>query len=553
MASKERNTRKQTISEKAAPSSGTPKKKLPAWVILPILVAVIFFAWGISLLAGGQKESGTGTVLNVAKAQKGTVKETYNSNGTIESENTKTYYSPVTAPIKECKAVVGQPVKSGDLLITFDTTNLERDNEQAQLTLQSSLNTSRATRAQNARAIDAANAASAQAAEQANALADEANALAEQVDAAYAQYQSNQQTAAQQTEQNAPRIQEIQTQIQGYEGTIAAADETIGAYERGYAGRQVEINEALENVKNGTADAAQQQIVTDTENYEQALETKKETQVLLDEANSSLAALEVPATDDAGYAELQAQYEAKYAEWQAAYQAAGATAAETGMTSSELENLDISDNLAELAALTPEELLEKGKEGMKADMNGVIASVDALQTNSAAQGAALFTIADTEHVRVKIELSPDDYDKMKPGLEAEVTLAGNTYKGTLTDVDKIAVPNEKGTPVIGARIRIENPDENICIGATAKVNMTVAEAKNVVVVPTEAVNASTDGDFVYVIENGVVKEKPVQIGTASTTQVEVVEGLKEGDLVVNDLNVDIHPGMKAVANEAGIE
>ena len=553
MASKERNTRKQTISEKAAPSSGTPKKKLPAWVILPILVAVIFFAWGISLLAGGQKESGTGTVLNVAKAQKGTVKETYNSNGTIESENTKTYYSPVTAPIKECKAVVGQPVKSGDLLITFDTTNLERDNEQAQLTLQSSLNTSRATRAQNARAIDAANAASAQAAEQANALADEANALAEQVDAAYAQYQSNQQTAAQQTEQNAPRIQEIQIQIQGYEGTIAAADETIGAYERGYAGRQVEINEALENVKNGTADAAQQQIVTDTENYEQALETKKETQVLLDEANSSLAALEVPATDDAGYAELQAQYEAKYAEWQAAYQAAGATAAETGMTSSELENLDISDNLAELAALTPEELLEKGKKGMKADMNGVIASVDALQTNSAAQGAALFTIADTEHVRVKIELSPDDYDKMKPGLEAEVTLAGNTYKGTLTDVDKIAVPNEKGTPVIGARIRIENPDENICIGATAKVNMTVAEAKNVVVVPTEAVNASTDGDFVYVIENGVVKEKPVQIGTASTTQVEVVEGLKEGDLVVNDLNVDIHPGMKAVANEAGIE
>ena len=553
MASKERNTRKQTISEKAAPSSGTPKKKLPAWVILPILVAVIFLAWGISLLAGGQKESGTGTVLNVAKAQKGTVKETYNSNGTIESENTKTYYSPVTAPIKECKAVVGQPVKSGDLLITFDTTNLERDNEQAQLTLQSSLNTSRATRAQNARAIDAANAASAQAAEQANALADEANALAEQVDAAYAQYQSNQQTAAQQTEQNAPRIQEIQTQIQGYEGTIAAADETIGAYERGYAGRQVEINEALENVKNGTADAAQQQIVTDTENYEQALETKKETQVLLDEANSSLAALEVPAADDAGYAELQAQYEAKYAEWQAAYQAAGATAAETGMTSSELENLDISDNLAELAALTPEELLEKGKEGMKADMNGVIASVDALQTNSAAQGAALFTIADTEHVRVKIELSPDDYDKMKPGLEAEVTLAGNTYKGTLTDVDKIAVPNEKGTPVIGARIRIENPDENICIGATAKVNMTVAEAKNVVVVPTEAVNASTDGDFVYVIENGVVKEKPVQIGTASTTQVEVVVGLKEGDLVVNVLNVDIHPGMKAVANEAGIE
>ena len=219
------------------------------------------------------------------------------------------------------------------------------------------------------------------------------------------------------------------------------------------------------------------------------------------------------------------------------------------MPSSELENLDISDNLAELAALTPEELLEKGREGMKADMNGVISSVDALQSNSAAQGVALFTIADTEHVRVKIEISPDGYEKMQPGIEAEVTLAGNTYKGTLTDVDKIALPNAKGTSVIGARIRIEDPDENICIGATAKVKMTVAESKNVIVVPTETVNASTDGDFVYVIENGMVKEKPVQLGTASATQVEIVEGLEEGDLVVNDLNVDIRPGMKAVANE----
>ena len=185
MAGKKRNTSDETTQAKEISALATPKKKLPGWVIIPILVAVVLLAWGISLVAGGQKESTAGTVLNVTKAQKGTVKETYNSSGTIESENTKTYYSPVTAPIKECNAVVGQTVKSGDLLITFDTTNLERDNQQAQLTLQSSLNTSKATRAQNAKAIDAANAASAQAAAQANALADEVNELAAQVNSAY--------------------------------------------------------------------------------------------------------------------------------------------------------------------------------------------------------------------------------------------------------------------------------------------------------------------------------------------------------------------------------
>lgn len=528
----------------------TNKKKVPAWVIIPILAVIILLAWILSVFAGGKIEDSAGTPFNVVKAERGTVKEVYNSTGTIESENTKTYYSPVTAPIKECRAVAGQTVKAGDLLVTFDTTNLERDNQQAQLTLQSSLNSSIAARTQNARAIDAANAASAQAAAQANALADEVNALVSQVDSAYAQYQANQQAAAQQAAQNAPKVQELQSQITTYNESIASADAVISSYERGYTGRQVEINEALaaEN-----PDPVQEQIIKDTEEYNAALKSKSDTEALLAQAQDSLDALGVPPADDAGYSDLLAQYEAKYTEWQAAYQAAGASVPDTGMTSAELSNLDISDNLAELAALTPEELLAKGKEGMKADMNGVVASVEILQTNSAAQGTALFTIADTDNVRVKIEVAPDDYDKMNPGSEVDVTLAGHTYKGTLTGVDKIAVPNAKGVPVIGARIHIENPDENICIGATAKIKMTVAEAENVVVIPTEAINASTDGDFVYVIENGIVKEKPVTLGISSSTQTEITEGLDEGDIVINDFNADIRPGMRAAAKESAAE
>ena len=528
----------------------TNKKKVPAWVIIPILAVIILLAWILSVFAGGKIEDSAGTPLNVVKAERGTVKEVYNSTGTIESENTRTYYSPVTAPIKECRAVAGQTVKAGDLLVTFDTTNLERDNQQAQLTLQSSLNSSIAARTQNARAIDAANAASAQAAAQANALADEVNALVSQVDSAYAQYQANQQAAAQQAAQNAPKVQELQSQITAYNESIASADAVISSYERGYTGRQVEINEALaaEN-----PDPVQEQIIKDTEEYNAALKSKSDTEALLAQAQESLDALGVPPADDAGYSDLLAQYEAKYAEWQTAYQAAGASVPDTGMTSAELSNLDISDNLAELAALTPEELLAKGKEGMKADMNGVVASVEILQTNSAAQGTALFTIADTDNVRVKIEVAPDDYDKMNPGSEVDVTLAGHTYKGTLTGVDKIAVQNAKGVPVIGARIHIKNPDENICIGATAKIKMTVAEAENVVVIPTEAINASTDGDFVYVIENGIVKEKPVTLGISSSTQTEITEGLDEGDIVINDFNADIRPGMRAAAKESAAE
>ena len=532
-----------------------PKKKLPAWVIVPILGVVVAGGFGISALTGGGNNTDTGTVLEVTEVTRGTVQEIYNSSGTIESENTKTYYSPVTAPIKEFKAVVGQTVKSGDLLVTFDTTNLERDNQQAQLTLQSSLKASEATRAQNAKAVEAANAASAQAADQANALADEVNALADQVDAAYAQYQANLEAAGAQAASIQAKTEELQNTIAQNQEIVTANQSVIDSTDSGYAGRRADLDAAL-NVPEAERTEEQKKTIADLQPvfdaYDAAVAARNKAQAAIDAANSELQTLSAstPDVDDAGYTELKAQYDAKYAEWQAAYQAANAPSTDASMTAAESESLDISDNLAELTALTPEELLEKGREGMKADMDGVIASVDPLQSNSAAQGGALFSIASMEDVRVRIEVSPDDYSKMKTGTAVTITVGDNTYEGTLTSVDNIAVQNASGTPVIGAQIHINNPDENICIGATAKVRMTVAESKDVLLVPTEVVNASTEGDFVYVIENGVVKERQVELGTSSATETEIVSGLEEGEQVISDLSVDIEEGMRAIPQEA---
>ena len=46
-----------------------------------------------------------------------------------------------------------------------------------------------------------------------------------------------------------------------------------------------------------------------------------------------------------------------------------------------------------------------------------------------------------------------------------------------------------------------------------------------------------------------MKQQPVELGTSSATEVEIVSGLKEGDQVVSDLNVDIEPGMRAIPQE----
>lgn len=527
-------------------------KKLPGWVIIPIIGAVIAIAAAGSALFG-TSDSSTSQSLAVTTVKTGTVQEIYNSSGTIESENTKTYYSPVTAPILSCNAKVGNAVRSGDLLVTFDTTNLERDNQQAQLTLQSSRNTSTATRAQNAKAIDAANAANAAAAEQANALAEQVNTLAGQVNAAADAFRKNQEAADAQNTANAQMRAELQKTIDENTQILSQMQNVIDRVETGYAGRRTEYD-ALKQKKAENPSyqytEAELALIQAFDSYDLAQEEKAAAQTRLNAANAQLAGISDIPIDDAGYTQLKARYEEVYAQWVAAREAAGSPVSDTGMTSAELENLNISDNLAELAALSPAELVAKGKEGMKADMNGVIASVETQTGNTATQGLAMFTIASTDQVRVRLELSPDDYGRLKEGLTASVTIGEKTYTGTLSKIDKIALKNEKGNSVIGADVHINNPDADICIGATAKVSMTIAKSEDVLVVPSEVINTSSDGDFVYVIENGFVREKPVETGTSSTTQTEIRSGLKKGDQVVSDLNVEIKAGMKATAAEA---
>ena len=89
--------------------------------------------------------------------------------------------------------------------------------------------------------------------------------------------------------------------------------------------------------------------------------------------------------------------------------------------------------------------------------------------------------------------------------------------------------------MIGATVKIDNPDENIFIGVEAKVTVQAASADNVLLVPVEAVNIGNDGSFCYVLRDGVITKQTIETGISSDEYMEVTSGLKEGDQVIPDL------------------
>ncbi len=63
--------------------------------------------------------------------------EIVDATGTVVSDEQKTFYSPVNAQIKSVSFAEGDTVSKGTKLIEFEVKDLERDNQKAELNVQS--------------------------------------------------------------------------------------------------------------------------------------------------------------------------------------------------------------------------------------------------------------------------------------------------------------------------------------------------------------------------------------------------------------------------------
>jgi membrane fusion protein (multidrug efflux system) len=68
-------------------------------------------------------------------------------------------------------------------------------------------------------------------------------------------------------------------------------------------------------------------------------------------------------------------------------------------------------------------------------------------------------------------------------------------------------------------------------------------------VPSQAIVPSPRGQGVYLIENGKAKLQTVEIGIRTDEQVQILRGLKDGDVVATTNLLRIRPGLEVVAQK----
>lgn len=470
------------------------KKRKKSWIIIIVVVVLLLVVVGSiiggvskSMQAAMEQMGEQGDMIYEAARQD--IRQEITTSGITIGMEKDAYTSPVTAKVEDIYVEVGQIVRKGDVLLTYDASNLGDDLAKVKIQAQSE----RAAGSANYEMADEAAGKVTAAQKEIKKLEKEIKQLKKEIENINDSIVDNQDLLEEAEQKNAKEESAAATPTE--EGTTRAPKlidtkpyiQTIRSLNKDLAKKQ----EALAEKQ---ADLAEQQgIVSANKDVKVSDSTKAQMQAAEQLSNMNIN---------------DAQESLDAAE-------AGIVAAEDGI----VESIEIVKGAYANETQTLLTIIHSDSAGVEFSI-----SKDDLDSISKGQKARV-VIAGNEYQGTVDYISR---------VAVNDTLLGNVSAGGGT---------------IKGRIRLSNPDDSIYIGVTAKVYIFVGESNETLAVPYEALNTDIDGDFVLVVNReNIIERRDVTLGLYSDNYYEITNGLEEGDRVIRNVTSDMKPGDEYVAN-----
>ncbi len=174
-----------------------------------------------------------------------------------------------------------------------------------------------------------------------------------------------------------------------------------------------------------------------------------------------------------------------------------------------------------------------------APMTGDVVSINLLegQTLNANQSAPnILRIADLSTVTIWAQVSEADINRVELGQNVYFTVLGQSkrWNGKIRQI--LPTPELINNVVFyDVLFDIPNPGQDLNIQMTAQVFIILANAKNVLLIPTSVIGNAADSARINIEilnSNGKPESRLIRIGIRSEISTEVIEGLKEKELVL---------------------
>ena len=172
---------------------------------------------------------------------------------------------------------------------------------------------------------------------------------------------------------------------------------------------------------------------------------------------------------------------------------------------------------------------------LKAPFSGFISSKNVDKFENVISGQAIFTLVDPGELKVNLGIPESLITRVREGEAVSVKLEsipGTELTGVVSEVG-VAIDASTGTyPVT---VKISNPSVKMLPGMAAEVTFTFGFAGGTgLIVPTSALleDIQTGDRYLWIFSDGMVKKRQVRTGALVTNGIEIITGLKEGEIVV---------------------
>jgi RND family efflux transporter MFP subunit len=191
---------------------------------------------------------------------------------------------------------------------------------------------------------------------------------------------------------------------------------------------------------------------------------------------------------------------------------------------------------------------QKAYQRVVAPFNGVVTQrnvdVGDLVHADTTTGTFMFTVMQSTVIRAQVYVPQDSAFGLGPGVDAVVRvpeIPDRTFPGTVT---RIADALQPGTRTLLAEVDIPNPDGALTAGVYCTIELHIPRKTPSLLVPADAIIFNRDGMQVAVIEDGTARIRKLAVTRDLGTQVEVADGVKQGEQVIVNPSVNLVDGSR---------
>jgi RND family efflux transporter MFP subunit len=214
---------------------------------------------------------------------------------------------------------------------------------------------------------------------------------------------------------------------------------------------------------------------------------------------------------------------------------AGPSQSEVEVSEAEVAHAELSLTQALLALEAAQQDLEDTV--LVAPITGTVTAVEG-QVGERASTTSFLTIADAASPLLQIYVDESDMDMLAVGNEVRVefdAVRNQLFAGHVIQVDP-ALVTEDGVQVVRGLVALDEgqaalPDA-LLMGMTASVEVIAGKAEGALLVPVEALREPSPGEYaVFVMEEGRLTLRPVEVGLQDYTYAQILSGLLGGETV----------------------